>query len=65
MITGNYVVGRMAIVIAWARRQDEFDAFELRAQHSLTRRNANQILSRLHRAGVLERVRTGVYRAVR
>lgn len=48
-------------VLAWAKRQDEVTPADVRARFGLTVDNSAQILSRLHRRGLLLRLRLGTY----
>ncbi len=61
-----YSLHRLAIVAPWVARQPEaVCADDLRARFGLSQDNANQVLSRLCRAGVIQRLEPGVYRPVR
>ncbi len=59
------VMNRAALVLAWARRQDEFRTDDVRHAHGMTPDNAAQVLRRLMLGGHLVRVKFGFYRAAR
>jgi predicted transcriptional regulator of viral defense system len=56
--------GRRASVARWAERQDPFSVDDVMNAHSVTRKNAQKILSRLVADGLLVRCGSYEYRAV-
>lgn len=57
----DYNPNRRSQVLAWARRQDPFEAQELARALGVTQTNAWKILSRLVAEGAMLRLRPGVY----
>ncbi len=56
-------VGRREAVLSWIHKQPDTFTNELLAyEMRLSRKNAGQLLSRLHKSALIERVRIGVYR---